>query len=147
MSQHFFCSRHCPHQCMSLQNNIYPSTEVRTWVVGGAWTLGHYSECEADTKYITWTLGHYSDYTSTSFGPWVTTMMGSLITYTKHRLYWIMKHKLCKQRIACEHVLQLLQNGLLIVSHQADGLQRSALSLWSGFILPNSINQLFFINT
>ena len=73
--------------------------------MGGAWTLSRYSECEADTKYIAWTLGHYSDYTSTTFGPWVTTMMGSQITYTKHRLYWIMKHKLCKQRIACEHVL------------------------------------------
>ena len=92
-----FVSRHCPHQCMSLQNNtvktVYPSTKLRTWMVGGgAWTLGHYSECEADTKYIAWTLGRYSDYTSTSFGPWVATMMGSQTTYTKHRLYLSLIH-------------------------------------------------------
>ena len=42
---------------MPLQNNtpktVYPSTALRTWVVEGVWTLSHYSECAADTKYIT----------------------------------------------------------------------------------------------
>ena len=144
MSQLMFFLHHCSHQCMSLHNDtskhVYLSTELRTWAVGCL-------DPRSLQRCLSWTLGHYSDYTFTSFGPWVTTMMGSQITCTKHRLFGSMNNKLCKQCIGCEHVLQLLHNGLLIVSHQADGLQRTALSLWSGFILRNSSNQFCFTNT